>query len=69
MSVLVNVVVKIIGGSYHVSIPHPNRVPNTYFPHEQAIHPTETELNKFNSFLLKVLRKSAINSRSQVTQG
>jgi len=39
------------GTQYHVRIPHPNRVLDTEFPHEHAVHPPEAELYELNALI------------------
>lgn len=40
--------------TYKVGVPHADYVLDTDLAHEETVHPSETELDKFDTFLLKV---------------
>jgi hypothetical protein len=55
--------------TYEICVPHPYCILDTDLAHQKAIHPSEAELDEFDSFPLHVLRQCAVNPCSQVPQG
>jgi hypothetical protein len=54
--------------TYHVRIPHANRISYVHFPHEQAIHPPETELHKLHTLLFQMIGQGRVNALRQIPQ-
>lgn len=49
---------------YQIRVPHPNSILNTNLPHQQAIHPSEGELHKFDILRFKMGEQGCFDSMS-----
>jgi hypothetical protein len=54
--------------TYHVRIPHANRISYAHFPHEQTVHPPETKLHEFHTLLFQMIGQGRVNALRQIPQ-
>jgi len=56
-------------GTYNICIPHSNDVSDSKFPHEQTIHPPETELDELYALLVEMVCERGVNAGYQFAEG
>ena len=54
--------------TYHIRVPHADRVLDAQLAHEHAVHPPEAKLYKLDAILHQVRRERLVYSRDQLAE-
>jgi hypothetical protein len=54
--------------TYQIRVPHPDCILDADLAHQEAVHPSETELDKVDLLVLQVLGEVRVDARRQVPQ-